>query len=249
MAMGGRIGRRAGLLVAHESHCNWKATYGDWQDGPTFYFEHLRCPLEGWVDAAVRLYPTDPDLTSLCKRYRRRLQERGQFVPWSRKIAQKPMVKELFGALIAFIGYNKTGDLDYAANAARLRKSGFDTVFYYPARMCNYSLGFKMVGDDPIWLDDAALADLRAVPGAHAAPWAWCVEGLDDGRAAMHDIFLHDAQGRPVPNWKIDQFQWYFVCTPYQVEHMKRRFAGDMKAMDWVHGGVGFVGSCARAPE
>ncbi len=235
MAMGAALAPNGGLLVTHECHSNWQVAFGQEPGGPFFRFEQRRCPVDGWVGAAARFYPVAPDVTAVCKRYRRRVKERGELVLWPQKIAERPMVKELFGGLMAFVGYNRWPETDYVGCARRLREMGFTSVFYYPLRMLQYSLGFQMGGDDPIWLDDATLEAIRAIPGAHPAPWAWCVEGLDDGSEAMHSIYLRDEAGRPVPNWRIDQFQWYLVCTPYQIEHMKRRFATDMKAMDWVH--------------
>lgn len=235
MAMGAVLHERGGLLVTHECPANWFAAFGQGKAGPFFRFEHRRCPVDGWAGAVVRLYPVEADVTAVCKRYRARVKERGEFVSWPEKIAAKPMVRELFGALMAFVGYNRSDETDYVGSARRLREAGFESVFYYPLRMCQYSLGFKMGGNDPIWLDDATLEALRGVEGAHPGPWGWCVEGLDDGSQAMRDLFLLDRDGRPVPNWQIDQFQWYLVCTPYQAEHMKRRFQADMKAMDWVH--------------
>jgi hypothetical protein len=235
MAMAASIQPQGGLLVTHECPANWFMAFGQCTAGPFFRFEQRRCPVDGWAGAAVRIYPVDGDLTAVCKRYRRRVMERGEFVPWAQKIEGRPIVKDLFGAMMAFVGYNRSPQTDYAASARKLRAMGFDSVFYYPVRMCHYSLNFKMGGDDPIWLDDAQMAELKAVPGAHVAPWGWCVEALDDGSPAMHKIFRHGSDGKPIANWKIDQFQWYQVCTPYQIEHMKRRFATDMSAMDWIH--------------
>ena len=103
----------------------------------------------------------DKDITAICKQYRKRVIERGEFVSWQEKIAKKPMVRNLFGALMAFIGYNKTTDIDYIASAKTLKSYGFDTVFFYPARMCSYSLNFKMGGDDPIWFSDDELKKMR----------------------------------------------------------------------------------------
>ncbi|MFW6146133.1 MAG: hypothetical protein ACOC7R_02230 [Planctomycetota bacterium] len=234
IATGALLGERGGLLVAHESPANWRAWYGQYDGGPGFHFEHLRCPADGWVDAAVRLTPVDADLTAACKRYRRRIIERGPFVTWSEKIERKPIVKDLFGAMMAFIGYNRDDAIDYVAGAKALAKRGFDSVFYYPVRMCSYSLGFLMGGDEPIWLSDAQLDAMHAVPGAHLAPWGWVYEGLDDGSDVMRSIFRHHASG-PEKGWKIDDFQWYCVCTPYQVEHIRKRFTTDMRAMDWIH--------------
>jgi hypothetical protein len=235
MAMGAVIGEKGALVVAHESPSNWRAVFGRAGGLPTLQFEHGPCPVDGWVDATVRLSPTAPDLTAACKRYRARLKERGLFVGWQEKIARKPIVRDLFGALMAFIGYNATPEIDYAACARRLRERGFESVFYYPVRMCNYSLDFKMGGDDPIWLPDEQVAAIKAVPGAHVGPWGWVIEGLDDGSEAMRSIYRLGPEGKPIPNWRIEQQQWYLICTPYQVEHIKRRLAGDLRAMDWIH--------------
>jgi len=38
-----------------------------------------------------------------------------------------------------------------------------------------------------------------------------------------------------IPNWKIDDFQWYMVCPPYQTEAIKKRYQSDMALMDWIH--------------
>jgi hypothetical protein len=246
LSMGGLLGERGGLLVTHESHANWEVTVGEAEGGPFFRFEHLRCPVEGWVGGVVRMYPTDSSVTAVCRRYRARMKERGEFRSWQEKIQRKPIVRELFGSLMAFVGYNRTDEVDYAACARRLRAMGFESVFYYPVRMCQYSLGFRMGGDAPIWLPDEEIDAMRAVPGAHLAPWAWTVEGLDDGSEAMHRIFRRDAGGEPYPNWQIDQHQWYLVCTPYQVEHIRQRLATDLRAMDWIHYDVtaNFAGRC-----
>ena len=235
MSMAAVLGSRGGLMVCHESPANWTARLGQSPDGPYFQFAHERCPIDGWTGARVRIYPTDADLTAACKCYRARLEDRGEFVPWEEKIGRKPILRDLFGALMAFVGYNRCPDLDYAAGAAALRRMGFESVFYYPVRMFQYSLDFQMGGDAPIWLTDETIAAVKAVDGAHVGPWAWVIEGLDDGSEAMHAIFKKGPDGRPIPNWKIDEQRWYLVCTPYQAEHVKSRLAGDMAAMDWLH--------------
>jgi hypothetical protein len=234
MAMAAAIAEKGALLATHDCPTNWTATYGEDRDGPLVFFEHQRCPVDGWTGATVRLYPTDRSVTAICKQYRHVVQQRGDFVPWQAKIAAKPMVKELFGALLAFVGYNETAEIDYPASAAKLAAYSFASVLYYPVRMCHYSLDFEMGGDDPIWLPDGEIEALRAVDGTHLSPWAWVFEGLDDGSQAMRQIFRQGKAG-PVPGWRMDGNQWHSVCTPYQVEHIKRRLATDMRAMDWIH--------------
>jgi hypothetical protein len=51
----------------------------------------------------------------------------------------------------------------------------------------------------------------------------------------MRSIYRQGPDGKPIVHWRIDDQQWYVVCTPYQVEHMRRRLDGDMRAMDWIH--------------
>lgn len=233
MGMGAYLGANGGLLIAHESPCNWNATFGE--DGDLYFrFNHFRCPVDGWVDATVRLYVTPPDLTAACKQYRTMMQQRGLFTTWEEKIARKPILENLFGALIAFVGYNKTPEIDYVASARQLKSYGFPRVFFYSTRMCQYSLDFLMGGDTPIWLSNQEMADLHALGGVFLAPWGWVVEGLDDGSQAMRHRYMHNEHGQ-VPGWKIDDYQWYWVCTPYQLDYIKERFAGDMRAMDWIH--------------
>lgn len=101
--------------------------------------------------------------------------------------------------------------------------------------MCNYTRNFKMGGDDPIWFSDQEIAAMKSIPGAHVAPWGWFVEGLDDGAPETRRRYRHDMQGKPRPGWKIDDFQWYHVCVPYEIESARQRFATDMSAMDWIH--------------
>jgi len=241
LAMAAVLGERGGMMVSHESPANWQARIARTADGPAFEFIHQHCPVDGWAGAIVRIYPTDADVTAACKRYRKRVMERGEFVAWEEKIARKPILRHLFGGMMAFIGYNNCPGLDYAAGARELRRMGFESVFYYPVRMFQYSLDFEMGGDAPIWLSDDEIAAIKAVDGAHPSPWAWVVEGLDDGSAAMRSIFKKGPDGKPIPNWKIDEQRWYLVCTPYQVEHVKERLTGDMAAMDWLHFDVSAV--------
>ncbi|MCC7146296.1 MAG: hypothetical protein IT443_07600 [Phycisphaeraceae bacterium] len=236
MSMFGLLTPHAGLLVTHDSDANWKASFGQSANRLFAYFRHQHCPVDGWVDATVRLYPTDPNLPSLCKRYRARLIERNRFVTWDQKIAAKPIVRDLFGSVFAFIGYNHTTDLDYVHSAQAFKNLGFDSAFYFPARFCCYSDNFKMGGDDPIHLSDSQIDQLHAIPGTHLSPWGWIIEALDEPTAPhRRRIFRHDQHHQPIPNWKIDDFQWYWACTPYQIDHLKHRLAADMQAMDWLH--------------
>jgi hypothetical protein len=235
LGMAATLAARGALLATAEDTTDWLCHSGEDRTGPFTTFQAQRCPVDGLIEREVRLYPVDAKITAVAKRYRARLKERGLFASWEEKIARKPILKDLFGALTAFIGYNKTTEVDYVADARKLHDYGFEHVLYYPVRMCNYSLGFLMGGDAPIWMSDDEISRFKAVPGALVSPWGWFIEGLDDGSDRMARIYRRDPQGRAYDNWRIEQQQWKLVCVPYQIEEIKRRYATDMSAMDWMH--------------
>jgi len=235
LSMAAALTDRGALLATIEDLADWTCLYGDDAAGPFFTFQVERCPINGWRKREVRLYPTDPDITAIAKRYRARIQERGEFVSWEEKIAKKPILENLFGALMAFIGYNKTSEVDYIGSARKLAEMGFEHVLYFPVRMCHYSLDFHMGGDTPIWLSDEELRQWHEIPGAMLGPWGWFVEGLEDGSERMAKIFRRNPEGNTYNHWRVEDQQWKEVCPPYQVEESKRRLAGDMAAMDWIH--------------
>lgn len=235
MAMAGLLAERGGLLIAEGSIANWAGVYGADAAGLYFTFEQSRCPVEGWAPHSVGLYPTDATVAAVCRQFRAHLEERRAIVTWEEKIARKPILSQLFGGLMAFTGYNRAPGLDYAACVRRLRDYGFASLLLYPVRMCHYTLDFRMGGDDPVWLTDEEIAAVKAIPGAMVAPWGWVFEALDDGSEARRGIFRRDHEGDITPNWRIEQYRWYPVCTPYQRAHIMARFAGDMQAMDWIH--------------
>lgn len=260
MAMAGFIAERsdgphAGLLVAHDSASNWRGAFGQGGgssgDGLFFHYEHARCPVDGWIEAGVCLYPTDGDVTSLCKRYRRRLVDRGQFTRWDEKITAKPIVSKLFGAVFAFIGYNHSDEIDYVQSLRKLKARGFESIFVFPARFCHYSTDFRMGGDAPIHLSDEQIEAMRAIEGVYLSPWGWVNEALDDGTPQRRRLYRQEPAGQCKPGWKIDDYQWYQTCTPYQVEHVRDRLAGDMRPMDWIHFDVSamYHGMCCMNPE
>jgi hypothetical protein len=234
MAMLGYLAPGAGLLAANESVTDWQATVGRPAAGPPYAYVVQNASL-GALDGprALRLYPTDGALTALCKRYRQRVRERGPWKSWGDKTAERPAVGRLFGALMAFIGYNQD-QIDYVDACRRLKARGFDRVFVYPVRFNTYSDRFFMGGDPPIALDDGAIAAIRAL-GFDVAPWTWVYEALDDGSQRTRARFARDAAGQAIPKWRIDQFQWYLCCTPSQRDFVRQQYQGPMAAMTWAH--------------
>jgi hypothetical protein len=233
LAMAAQLARTGGLMIAHESHAGWVATYGVRHHTPYVSFSHTRCPVDGFAEAGVRIYPVDPSVVSVAEQYRRLLRSRGQLVTWPEKLAAKPSLMALFGSLLCFSGYLQD-EIDYVRATKALRDYGFPSVLLYPVRMCHYSLGFQMGGMNPVLLSDETLRDLHAVGGVSIAPWAWVFEGIDDGSDTMRDRFRHEDRGASA-NWAMDDNRWFKVCSSRQAEYMKSRLAGDMAAMDWLH--------------
>jgi hypothetical protein len=234
--------------VTVEDPADWLAVVGQREAGPAYAYVDMRSSLGAMrYPRRIRLYPTDHDLTALCKRYRERVKERGGFKSWEEKIAERPVVDRLFGALMTFVGYNQT-DLDYAAECRKLKAYGFDRAFLYPVRFNTYSQDFVMGGGRPIWRPDEELKAIKDL-GYDIAPWTWVIEGLDDGSERMHRMFNRNVKGDFVPNWRIDDYQWYICCTPSQVDFVRDAYEGDMREMTWAHYDVSATAHAAHGGE
>ena len=161
-------------------------------------------------DRSVLLRFVDPDLTSICRSYREYVRDRGNLVTWEEKIAARPNVEKLFGALMCFIGYCQDADLDYAASFKRLKPMGFDRAFVYPLAMGNIVEGYLMGGRPPIDIRKhlGLLADL----GYLSAGWMWTEDVPADGP----DVAL-SAAGEPFGGWQIDRIKWVRACPVRQV--------------------------------
>ena len=236
MAMNALLGAQGGLMVTQENATDWECAFGENELGAWFSFLQLKCAVKGWYRREVRLYPVDSNINAVAKRYRRRVQERGEFVSWTEKIALRPAVEKLFGALLAFTGYNHAPEVDFVDGAKKLHEMGFETVLYYPVRMAHPSpKNFLMGGDQPVWFSDDTIQRLRAVPGALVAPWGWYFEALDDGSDQLRRLFRRHPDGSAPKGWRIEDQQWYLVCQGEQCAVSRQRFETDMQAMDWIH--------------
>lgn len=101
MAMLGYLTERAGLLLSIKDYAGWRGVISKRSGDRSVAGQHyafaeqvaslgtLRYPRR------VRLYPTDAGLTALCKRYRTRVQERGDWKGWDEKIAECPSLERL----------------------------------------------------------------------------------------------------------------------------------------------------------
>ena len=234
MAMLGYLTDGAGLLLSVETATDWSGTVGKREDGTVYAYANQTASLGGIRYArTAHLYLADGDLTAVCRRYRRRVQARGGWKPWEEKIAERPAVERLFGALMAFVGYNQD-TCDYVDGCRKLRQMGFDRAFLYPVRFNTYATDFQMGGDPPVHLSDGEIRAIKDM-GYDVAPWAWVVEALDDGSERINRGYLRDASGDKVPHWQIDDYRWYLCCTPFQTAFVKQAYAGAMREMTWTH--------------
>lgn len=228
------LGDRGALVVIEEDIQNKAFFYGRRSGKPFCTFDLWRCDVDGWYERRARVYVEDRSITAVCKRHRRRLIERGLFLPWAEKIQRKPILEKVFGALIAFIGYNQGRQTDYVRSARVLRESGFDTVFYYPVRMNTVEGGFLLGGDKPIRLSDDEIRAMQKLGGV-LSPWSWIFETQDDGSNERRRRFRVNTRGEFIPHWKMDDYVFNRLCTPFQSEFMRQQYAGSLREMSWNH--------------
>jgi len=179
-------------------------------------------------DRSVLLRFVAPEVTSICKDYRRLVRDRGEFVSWEEKIAARPAVEKLFGALMCFIGYCQDPELDYAAGFRALRKLGFDRAYVYPLAIGNLVEGFLMGGRPPI--DIRRHLGLLDELGYLAAGWMW----TEDVPEQPENLLL-DAAGKSVFGWQIEQVKWFRACPVRQVALSNRIQDGRMQGFTAQH--------------
>ena len=226
MDMFGQLGPRGGLLVIAETESDavlhWEKTEGGqvrlmWRQEPSF--GQLAYTRE------TVIFAVPPDLTALCKQYRRYEIEHGRFKTWDQKIAERPALERLFGAAIVFIGYHQDDQLDYAASLRRLRAMGIDRALVYPvftrSTMGEIAPGMR-------WVDIRAQVPLLHELGYTAGSFIYITDGSQD---EPPQNLLHDANGKPIVAWQIHDMKWYaFSCA--------RRFEWARQMLDQEHAGL-----------
>lgn len=234
MAMFGVLGETGGLLTAAETadDCLWWV--GKAQDGRT-WATNLQVQSLGSMryERVMRLYPVASNMVPLIKRYRARVIERGRFITWQQKMVERPGLERLFGAVMCFIGYCQD-DLDYVAEARKLKAYGFDKALIYPVRFNTYREDFLMGGFPPIDLSREAVAGIKEL-GFDVAPWTWINEALDDGSEKLRGQFRIGKDGKAANTWQIDEQKWYAMCTTEMEAFLRKQNAGPFNDMTWDH--------------
>jgi hypothetical protein len=159
--------------------------------------------------------------------------QQGRFKSWDEKIAERPALERLFGALMCFTGYCQD-DVDYVAGCKKLKDYGFERALLYPARFNIYTPDIHMGGVPAINLSREVVADIKGL-GYDFAPWSWLNEALDVGDGSIRRFFRKNADGSSMPNWAIDDQQWYWVCYSFIEEYQRQALQTSIPDMTWDH--------------
>jgi hypothetical protein len=230
----GHLAVRGGLLAIAETRDDVQWWLGKSEQG--------RCWATGMqidslgtmrYERVARIFPTDTDVVGIAARYRRYVQDSGRFISWEEKLAERPTLERLFGALFCFVGYCQD-DLDYVAECARLKAYGFDRALVYPARFNTHGGDIQMGGRPAIDLPPDVVAGIVAL-GFDVAPWSWLNEALDDGSHRIRNLLRRNAQGEALKHWAIDDQQWYHVCASCVEAHQRRALREGLADMTWDH--------------
>jgi hypothetical protein len=237
MAFIGCLGKSGGLLTTVETRDDCRWWFG--KETPNGLRSRTwACSLQvsslGSLryERRARLYVTDPDIVAVAKTYRRKVIQQGGFKSWEEKIAERPALERVFGALMAFIGYCED-DVDYLESCRKLKAYGFERALLYPARFNIYHPDIHMGGVPAINLNADTVAAIKSL-GYDLAPWSWLNEALQRGDGIQRTYRL-DAQGKAIPHWAIDEQQWYLVCYSFIEAWQQRALQGSIADQTWDH--------------
>lgn len=236
MPMFGVLGKDGGLMCEAETSCDCCFNAGKDAGGRT-WMTNAQIPTLGHMeyDRTVRFYFTEPTITAVAKAYRARVIELGRFKSWEEKLKERPALERLFGALMCFIGYSQSQDMDYAVEAKKLREYGFDRALVYPTRFNTYGQPFEMDGQPPINLSREQVAAIKEL-GYDVAPWSWPTDCIDDGTEDMRKRFNVDPGGKySGGGWTMGGCTWQRCCESTLPEWHKNTMETTMSDMTWDH--------------
>lgn len=212
--------------------CHWMI--GKNEDGRTWCYNYQTISIDSMsYDRKGRIYFTDTDITSAAKQYRKYVQSQDRFISFKEKLISRPELKNLFGALMCYIGYCQD-DIDYVKNFKRLKEYGFDKALVYPVRFNTYTEDFLMGGVPPINLSDTEIEEIKAL-GYDVAPWTWINEAIDDGSDEVKAMYRKSKNGTNRLSWQIDEFKYYNVCSTCMEEFYRKQRQGRFNGMTWDH--------------
>jgi hypothetical protein len=233
MAFTGFLAESGGLLVTAETRDDLRWWFGKDTQG-RMWVTPLQISSLGSLryERVARIYVTDADITSLAKQYRRKVIQQGNFKTWEEKIAERPALERLFGALMTFIGYCED-DVDYVDGCRKLIAYGFDRALLYPSRFNIYYPDIRMGGVPAINLAVETVEAIKTL-GYDIAPWSWLNEALDTGNE-IHKWMRRDQENQIIPHWAIDDQQWYQVCHSFVEGYQNRVLQTEINDQTWDH--------------
>ena len=232
MAMFGQMTARGGLLTIAETDCDAIMHWEKDGEGKInlMWMQHPSLGTFSYARETV-LLATEPNLTALCKTYRRYVIEKGRFKNWEQKIAERPVLEKLFGAAVVFTGYVHNPKIDYAAGFRRLKQLGIDKAYVYPVYM-------KTIDTDQglpyRWNDYRQLKPLLDELGYAGGSFILSTEGpMGEGDDPHRDLALN-AKGEPQVRWRMEHFVWYAISLEKRFEWSKK-FIDEQTGLDGVH--------------
>ena len=234
MAFLGCLGERGGLLVTAETRDDCRWWYGKDSEN-RMWAANLQIASLGTMryERVVHIYVTDADIVAIAKQYRRKVIEQGRFKSWDEKVAERPALERLFGALMCYIGYCED-DVDYVESCRKLKAYGFERALLYPGRFNIYYPDIHMGGVPAINLSRATIEAIKAL-GYDMAPWSWLNEALPVSDEEIRRLYRRSADGQIIPHWRIDDQQWYLMCYSYTQEFQQRALQTAIPEMTWDH--------------
>jgi len=238
MSMFAQLADRGALLAIAETDADaalhWEKTAEGtvrimWRQVPCF--GSLSYPRE------VVLIGTSPDLTGLCKAYRRYEIEHGRFVTWDEKIAARPKLADLFGSCIVYLGYWNDPQCDYAAGFRTIKAAGIDKAYVYPVYY--YMNAPKDLAESaPVlagpWADQRDLLPLLRELGYLCGSFIYISDAPQNSGIDTDEMRL-DESGRLDVYWEMEGIQWFKLSSRKRLEIaadiLERHHAG----LDGVH--------------
>src|SRR6185503_7834142 len=211
MSFVGFLAERGGLLVTAENQDDCRWWFGK-DSSNRIWATNLQIASLGSMryERVMRLYVTDADIVAIAKQYRQKVIEQGRFKTWDEKVAERPALERIFGALMCYIGYCKD-DVDYVESCKKLKAYGFERALLYPGRFSMYYPDIHMGGVPAIDLSRDTIEAIKSL-GYDMAPWSWLNEALPASGEEVRAMYRRDADGQIIPNWKIDDQQWNLMC-------------------------------------